>query len=116
VTNVRPATIVFNPPEPDSRLSDTLQLVCCLELLQFSYEPDDILDPAARNWLMCTKNEQDERDRLESLATDVIRAFKRDELKNSKAVTEVTYLAPVLENDDFQYLLKEFYYGIDQSG
>ncbi|KAK3819959.1 MAG: hypothetical protein J3Q66DRAFT_439048 [Benniella sp.] len=115
-TNVRPPTIVFSPPEPDSRLNDTLQLACCLKLLQSSYEPDDILDPVARNWLLLYKNEQDERDRLKALATNVIRAFKRDEFKDSKAVTEVVYLAPVLENDDFRYLLKEFYSGIDQSG
>jgi len=115
-TNVHPPTIVFSPPEPDSRLNDTPQLACCLGLLRSTYELDDILDPAARNWLMFTKNEQDERDRLESLATDVIRAFKRDEFKDSKAVTEVMYLAPILEKDDFEYLLKEFYSGIDQSG
>jgi hypothetical protein len=41
--------------------------------------------------------------------------FKRDELKDAKAVAEVVYLAPVLEKDDFQYLLKELYSGIAQS-
>jgi hypothetical protein len=74
------------------------------------------LNTAARNWVQSTKNDQDERDRLKTLATDVIRAFKRDELKDTKAVAEVIYLAPVLENDDYRYLLKEFYSGIDQSG
>jgi len=115
-TNVHPPAMAFNPPEHDSRLIDTIQLACCLGLLQASYEPDDILDPAARNWLLLTKNEQDERERLKNLATDVIRAFKRDEFKDAKSVTEVMYLAPVLENDDFRYMLKEFYSGIDQSG
>jgi len=115
-TNVRPPTIVFNPPDPDSRLNDTIQLATCLGLLKASYQPDDILDPATRNWLLLTINEQDEKDRLNTLATDVIRAFKRDEFKDAKSVTEVVYLAPVLENDDFRYLLKEFYSGIDQSG
>ncbi|KAK3819962.1 MAG: hypothetical protein J3Q66DRAFT_428685 [Benniella sp.] len=115
-TNVRPPTIIFNPPEPDSRLNNTLQLACCLELLRPSYELDDILHPTARNWLLLYKNEQDERDRLKALATNVIRAFKRDEFKDSKAVTEIVYLAPVLENEGFRYLLKEFYSGIDQSG
>jgi len=108
--------MAFNPPEHDSRLVDTIQLACCLGLLQAPYELDEILDPAARNWLLLTKNEQDERERLKNLATDVIRAFKRDEFKDAKSVTEVMYLAPVLENDDFRYLLKEFYSGIDQSG
>ncbi|KAF9350163.1 hypothetical protein BGX34_001378 [Mortierella sp. NVP85] len=115
-TNVRPPTIVFNPPDPDSRLNDTIQLATCLGLLKASYQPDDILDPVTRNWLLLTINEQDEKDRLNTLATDVIRAFKRDEFKDAKSVTEVVYLAPVLENDDFRYLLKEFYSGIDQSG
>ncbi|KAF9355551.1 hypothetical protein BGX34_010412, partial [Mortierella sp. NVP85] len=114
--NVRPPTIPFNPPEPDSRLSDTRQLACCLGLLQANIEPDNILDPAARKWLHTTKNEPDERERLKTLATDVVRAFKRDEFKDTKSVTEVVFLAPVLERDDFRYLIKEFYSGIDQSG
>ena len=114
--NLRPPTIAFHPPEPDSRLNDTRQLVCCLGLLQAPIELDDILDPAARNWVQVTKKEPDERDRLTTLATDVIRAFKRDELKNGKSVTEVVLVAPVLGNDDFRYLMKEFYSGIDQSG
>jgi len=108
--------MAFSPPEPDARLNDTLQLVCCLALLQSSYQPDGLIDPTARNWLRATKNEPDEQERLKTLATDVIRAFKRDEFKNAKSVTEVVCLAPVLENDDFRYLLKEFYTGIDQSG
>jgi hypothetical protein len=115
-TNVRPSTTAFVPPEPDSRLNDTIQLATCLGLLQDIYQPDDILDPAARNWLLLTIKEQDERDRLKVLATDVIRAFKRDEFRDAKSVTEIMYLAPVLESDDFRYLLKEFYSGIDHSG
>ncbi|KAG0230111.1 hypothetical protein BGX31_005987, partial [Mortierella sp. GBA43] len=47
--NVRPPA-KFNPPEPDGRLIDTPQLTCCLALLQDPYEPEDILDTAARNW------------------------------------------------------------------
>jgi len=113
--NVRPPSIPFNPPELDSRLNNTIQLACCLGILQY-YEPDDILDTTVRNWLLSIKKEQDEIDRLKTLATDVIRAFKQDEFKNAKSVTELVYLAPVLEKDDFRYLLKEFYTGIDQSG
>ncbi|KAF9347650.1 hypothetical protein BGX34_002968 [Mortierella sp. NVP85] len=115
-TNVRPPAIDFKPPEPDSRLSDTNQLVCCLGLLQSTIEPDDVLDPAVREWLKVTKDEADEKERLDSLATDVIRAFKRDEFKNAKSVTEIVQLSPVLHSDDFRYLLKEFYTGIEQSG
>ena len=114
--NVRPSAIPFHPPEPDSRLIDTRQLAYCLGLLQANIEADDILDPAARTWLLNTKNEADEKERLSTLATDVIRAFKRDEFKDAKSVTEVVFLAPVLERDDYRYLVKEFYSGIDQSG
>ena len=114
--NVRPPAIPFIPPEPDARLSDTRQLAYCLGLLQADIEPDDVLDPATRSWLLTTKNEQDEQERLKTLATDVIRAFKRDEFKDTKSVTEVVLLASVLEKDDFRHLVKEFYSGIDQSG
>ncbi|KAK3810912.1 MAG: hypothetical protein J3Q66DRAFT_414099 [Benniella sp.] len=114
--NVRPPSIPFHPPEPNSRLSDTHQLACCLGLLQANIEPEDILDLDARTWLHNTKNEPDEGERLKTLATDVVRAFKRDEFKDAKSVTEVVILAPVLERDDFRYLIKEFYSGIDQSG
>ncbi|KAF9347213.1 hypothetical protein BGX34_003310, partial [Mortierella sp. NVP85] len=114
--NVHPPTIPFHPPEPDARLTDTRQLAYCLGLLQANIEPDEIQDLTARNWVLNTKNEPDERERLRTLATDVIRAFKRDEFKDAKSVTEVVILAPVLERDDFRYLVKEFYSGIDQSG
>jgi hypothetical protein len=111
-----PPTVDFSPPEPDSRLNDTRQLAQCLGLLQLSIETDDVLDPAVRAWLQTTKNEPSEIERLKILASNVIRAFKRDELKNSKAVTEVVYLAPFLEEDDFRYLVQEFYSGVDQPG
>ncbi|KAG0218564.1 hypothetical protein BGX31_011571, partial [Mortierella sp. GBA43] len=116
VGNVRPPVISFKPPEADERLNDTLQLACCLGLLQVSASLDDILDPTVHNWLKATKTNTDEQQRLKAMARNVIRAFKRDELKDSKAVTEVVYLAPVLDKEDFQYLLREFYSGVDHSG
>ncbi|KAG0196762.1 hypothetical protein BGX31_005178, partial [Mortierella sp. GBA43] len=111
--NINPPSLDFKPLEPDARLTDTVQLASCLGLLQASYGPEDILDSNARNWLQLVKNEPDEQDRLRTMATDVIRAFKRDEFKDSKAVTEVVYLSPILAKDDFRYLLKEFYSGIE---
>ncbi|KAF9349120.1 hypothetical protein BGX34_002022 [Mortierella sp. NVP85] len=115
-TNVRPPAIDFNPPEPDARLIDTLQLACCLELLQADVNPCGILDTTACDWLRVTKDDPDEKERLIKLATDVIRAFKRDEFKNAKVVAEVVCLAPALEKDDFRYLVSEFYSGIGQAG
>ncbi|KAF9937255.1 hypothetical protein BGZ65_001624, partial [Modicella reniformis] len=61
------------------------------------------------------EKDSDEQDRLKVLTTDVIRAFKRDEIKDVKAITEVVYLSPVLDKDTFKDLLKEFYKGIDQA-
>ncbi|KAG0233893.1 hypothetical protein BGX31_004754 [Mortierella sp. GBA43] len=114
--NIRPPPIEFKPPEPDTRLDNTPQLVYCLGLLQTIQDPNDLLDPVAQNWLQLVINDTDEQDRLKILATGVIRAFKRDEFKDTKAVTEVVQLAPVLESDDFRHLLQEFFSGIEQSG
>ncbi|KAF9365999.1 hypothetical protein BGX34_006884, partial [Mortierella sp. NVP85] len=106
---------LWGPPEPDERLNDTPQLACCLGILRASQSPDIILEPLARDWLQAVEKNTDEQERLKRLARDVIRAFKGEEIKDSKAVAEVIHLAPVLERDDFRYLLKEFYSGVDQS-
>ena len=115
VDNVRPPAIQFKLPEADERLYNTPQLACCLGLLKASDSPD-ILEPTAHNWLRAIENDTDEQDRLKTMATEVIKAFKRDELKDAKAVSEVVYLAPVLNKDAFHDLLAEFYSGIDHSG
>ncbi|KAF9983856.1 hypothetical protein BGZ65_001352, partial [Modicella reniformis] len=114
--NVGPPTSEIKLPEVDERLTNTPQLVCCLGLLQASRSPDDILEPIARNWLQTIEKDTDEQERLKVMATDVIRAFKRDEIKDAKVVAEVIYLAPVLDKDAFRDLFQEFYKGIDQSG
>ncbi|KAG0245731.1 hypothetical protein BGX31_006405 [Mortierella sp. GBA43] len=113
--NVRIHIAEFKPPEPDTRLTSTSQLACCLGLLQGSYEADDIQDQVAYNWVELIKKEPDERERLETLAMDVIRAFSRDELKDGKAVSEVVILGPVLDKDDLRCLVKELLSGISQS-
>ncbi|KAK3813993.1 MAG: hypothetical protein J3Q66DRAFT_411466 [Benniella sp.] len=113
--NIRPPPIVFKLPAPEERLSDTTQLVCCLGLLQVAKTPDDILDPATLEWIQTIQSDQLEQERLKAMVTDVLRVFKRDELKDARAVAEVVHLAPVLEKDDFQYLIKELYSGIAQS-
>ena len=113
--SVGPPATEFKPLEPDARIEDIRQLALCLGLLKSSQEIDDTMDPIALNWLESAKDDSDEQERLKALATDVIRAFKREEFKDTKVVTEVLYLVPVLEKDDFRYLLKEFYSGIEQS-
>ncbi|KAF8934370.1 hypothetical protein BGZ58_005769, partial [Dissophora ornata] len=50
------------------------------------------------------------------MATSLIREYASNKLKDSKAVSEVVCLAPVLENEDFRSLLKEFVDAIGHSG
>ncbi|KAF9925808.1 hypothetical protein BGZ65_007563, partial [Modicella reniformis] len=114
--NVGPPTSEIKLPESDERLTNTSQLACCLGLLQVSRSNDDILEPAARKWLQAIEKDTDEQERLKVMAIDVIRAFKRDEIKDATIVAEVVYLSPVINQDAFKDLLKEFYKGIDQSG
>ncbi|KAG0222670.1 hypothetical protein BGX31_008961 [Mortierella sp. GBA43] len=106
----------FKPPELDSRLNDTSQLASCLALLQAANENqlDDLLSVDTLSWIQLVKNEPDEHERLKSLATDVIQAFKKDEFKDAKAITEVVCLAPVLEKEDYRHLFKTFYSGMEQ--
>ena len=114
--NVRPPVIENKLPGADERLINTLQLAGCLYLLQPNRSPDDILEPAAYNWLQAINKDPDEQARLKTMAKEVIRAYKRDEIKDANVVTEVVCLAPVLDKDAFQDLLSEFYSGIDNSG
>ncbi|KAF9348198.1 hypothetical protein BGX34_002626, partial [Mortierella sp. NVP85] len=86
--NVRPPVAEYKLPEPDERLSNTPQLAGCLYLLQPNRSPDDILEPAAQNWLHTISKDADEQTRLRTIGTEVIRAFKRDEFKDTKVVAE----------------------------
>ncbi|KAG0195969.1 hypothetical protein BGX28_000300, partial [Mortierella sp. GBA30] len=100
-----PPVVQFTFPGPDERLTSTRQLAFCLALLQETALPLDSLDATSRAWLTATEKNQDEKDRLRTLATDMIRALVRDELKDIKAISEVVCLAPVLYRADFQALL-----------
>jgi len=113
--NVRPTTVAAKLPEPDERLANTPLLACCLGLLNNSRELEDILEPVARNWLQVVVNDEDEHERLTVLATDVIRTFKKEEIKDAKAVAEVVCLAPAIERDLFRDLLGSFVDGIDRA-
>jgi len=114
--NKQPLTIPFTLPSQDERLSSTPQLVYCLSLLQiWMSSPDAITDPTLRTWLKTIENDEDEKERFNTLATDLLRVFANDELKDSKAVAEVINIAPVLQKDNFRYLLRKFYDGVDRS-
>ncbi|KAF9349468.1 hypothetical protein BGX26_012239 [Mortierella sp. AD094] len=113
--DIPPPVSVCKLPEADERLADTRQLAYCLGILQASPLPDDALDLPARTWLEVTEKNPDEQERLKTMATDLIRAFTRDELKDTKAIAEVVCLAPVLEEGDFRIVLSQFVNGIEKS-
>ncbi|KAF9992330.1 hypothetical protein BGZ65_012362, partial [Modicella reniformis] len=87
-----PTTTITKLPESDERLISTPQLTFCLSLLKASFHsPDDndeILEPVAHKWIQTIFKDEDEQERLKVLATDVIRAYKSDELKDAKTVAE----------------------------
>ncbi|KAF9350357.1 hypothetical protein BGX34_001264 [Mortierella sp. NVP85] len=111
-----PSTNELKLPEPDQRLNNTQQLVCCLSLLKAAQLPDIIFKPIAIDWLQTVQNDTDEKERLNDMALDIIRAFKMEKIKDTKTVTEVACLAPILNKDAFHDLLREFYSGIEHSG
>jgi len=111
--NVRPPAIEFKLPHPDERLSSTPQPASCLELLEIPSSADKHLEPTVLKWLQQTEKNTDEQEHLHIMATEVIRAFKNNEIKDAKIVAEVVSLAPVLDKDAFQDQLSGFYSGFD---
>ncbi|KAF9109037.1 hypothetical protein BGX27_008059 [Mortierella sp. AM989] len=110
-----PPVIEYKLPEPDERLVDTLQLAYCLGLLKAPPSSGDSLQQTARIWVKATQNNADERERLNTLATNLVRAYSQDVLKGSEAVAEVVCLTSVLNKNDFRFLLELFINGIAKS-
>ncbi|KAF9354873.1 hypothetical protein BGX26_007258 [Mortierella sp. AD094] len=102
-------------PKAGETLRDTAQLTYCLSLLQSPPLSEGGLGQAARDWLMVTKADSSEQERLDYLATGVIRALGQDELKNSDAVGEVVFLSLVLLKEDYRNLLGRLVDGFERS-
>ncbi|KAG0010930.1 hypothetical protein BGZ80_001071, partial [Entomortierella chlamydospora] len=115
VRDVAPSVAKFNLPEIGARITSTSQLAYCISLLHHSLESKEGFDRSESDWLKAIESDQDEQRRLRSMAVDIIRAFIRDELKTPDVVSEAVSLAAVLEQDEFQKLLRVFVDGIDQS-
>jgi len=114
--NIPPPTVQVKLPGPDERLDNTPQLVCCLGLLKVTQSSDTKMEPAALKWMEAVEKDKEEQERLHGIVTDVIRAFKREEIKDAKVVAEVVCLGPILDKDTFHDLLGEFYSAVDHSG
>ncbi|KAF9080896.1 hypothetical protein BGX27_005183, partial [Mortierella sp. AM989] len=101
-------------PKAAEKIKDTTQLTYCLSLMNASPLPDT-LDQTTLTWLKNTETDPYEQERLKVLATDVVSALGRDEIKNPRAVAEVVCLAPVLEKEYYQNLLGRLVDGLEQS-
>ncbi|KAF9995411.1 hypothetical protein BGZ80_007521, partial [Entomortierella chlamydospora] len=113
--NVTPPITKYALPEPDERITSTPQLAYCLSLLHSSMISQEELDQIERDWLQIKDVDPDERERLQTMATDLIRAFVREDLKKSSVIAEAVSLTAVLEQEVFRKLLQVFVNGISQS-
>ncbi len=102
-------------PQVDDRLTSTPQLAYCLSLLPGASLAGKALNKKESDWSQAVANDTDEQKRLSTLATDLIRAFINDELKDEATVAEIVCVAPALSQDNFQKLLAEFVDDLDQS-
>jgi len=102
-------------PTVQGRLSSVTQLVHSLDLLRSSQSPEEPLDQSERTWLKEIEQDTDEQERLKEIATNLIREFAREELKDATVVAEVICIVPVLEERDLQQLLQLLFLGIEQS-
>lgn len=115
VQDKNPPVIEYKLPEPDERLVNTHQLVYCLGLLKAPPSSEDLRQNSALSWVQATRNNEDEQERLNTLTTNLVRAFIRDELKGPTAIAEVACMAPFLNRDDFRCLLELFIGSIEKS-
>ncbi|KAF9350282.1 hypothetical protein BGX26_011507 [Mortierella sp. AD094] len=110
---IAPPVAKHDLPESGGQITSTLQLAYCLALMKQPSESLDELSEVEIKWLQAMA--KDEQDRLQAMATDLIQAFVRDELKKSDVVAEVVCLSSVLDQDNFRKLLHALVDGIDQS-
>ncbi|KAF9182136.1 hypothetical protein BGZ49_004758, partial [Haplosporangium sp. Z 27] len=110
--DVDPPIIKYTLPEIGGRITSIPQLVYCLGLLTTTSEE---LDLKEREWIQKMKEDVDEKERLEDMTTDLIRAFVRDELQKQAEVDEVVLLAPILNQGDYRKLLQLLIDGINNS-
>ncbi len=101
-------------PEVDDCFTSTAQLAYCLSLLSETARSSETLEKKQRLWSQATASNTEERERLHTLATDLIRAFINDELKDEATVAEILCVAPALKSDNFQKLLAVFVDGVNQ--
>ncbi|KAG0312084.1 hypothetical protein BGZ99_009730, partial [Dissophora globulifera] len=87
--NVTPAAAKYPLPKAGARLESTPQLAYCLALLPSPVLLTKPLDEAEQSWSQTKADDEDEKDRLHTMATDLTKAFINDVLKSPSTVAEV---------------------------
>ncbi|KAF9429309.1 hypothetical protein BGZ76_001504, partial [Entomortierella beljakovae] len=100
--------IKYELPEVDGVISSTPQLAFCLSLLDPSLVSNDTLSEVEKEWSLSRQTDQAEQDRIRKMATDLIREFIGEEVKNPDIVSEVVSLSAVLDQDESRTLLQVF--------
>ncbi|KAF9178248.1 hypothetical protein BGZ50_007948, partial [Haplosporangium sp. Z 11] len=123
--NVTRSAIKHRLPKLSERIASTPQLAYCLGLLSMvsmspssslpATEFEEQLDESQQAWILATVKDEDEQERLRSLAMKVVVAFINDSLQDPATVAEVVHLAPVLEKELYRKLLNTFIDGIGKS-
>ncbi|KAF9435370.1 hypothetical protein BGZ76_006434 [Entomortierella beljakovae] len=113
--NITPPITRYTLPETAKQITSTPQLAYCLSLLNPLLVSKEELTESEYSWTVAKFNDPDEKEQFLTMATDIIRAFVRDELKKPNVVAEVVSLAAVLDQDDYRKLLQAFIDGINQS-
>ncbi|KAG0305573.1 hypothetical protein BGZ98_003921, partial [Dissophora globulifera] len=109
------SVVKYSLPKAGARLESTPQLAYCLSLLPSPTLPVKLLDETEKAWSRAKADDEDEQERLHTMATDLTKAFINDVLKSPSAVTEVLCLAPALDQEHFRRLLMTFIDGINQA-
>ncbi|KAF9991997.1 hypothetical protein BGZ80_008765, partial [Entomortierella chlamydospora] len=73
--NVTPPIVKYTLPEAGERIASTSQLAYCLSLLRPPMISEEGLDQSECDWLQHGGIDPDEQRRLQTMATDLIRAF-----------------------------------------
>ncbi|KAF9916473.1 hypothetical protein FBU30_001329, partial [Linnemannia zychae] len=102
-------------PSPNCHLQDTRQLGVCLTLLNATNLSEDNLSQEERKWLLATRSNKNEIERLKKIANDVVGAFIKADIKDSEVIAEVIPLAFNLERSLHRRLLNSLIDVIDQS-
>ncbi|KAG0311377.1 hypothetical protein BGZ99_010217, partial [Dissophora globulifera] len=86
--DVAPAVAKYPVPKAGARLESTPQLAYCLALLPSPELLTKPLDEAEQAWSQTKAEDEDEKDRLHAMATDLTKAFINDVLKSPATVAE----------------------------